>query len=212
MSEGMKKCPFCGEEILAEAKKCKHCGEFLDNTLKNDALSKEEVKEWRKKIKSLIGKNIWSDAPLDIKKDISKSIRKCISLFDSICTPGYYPFKSWVFSIMVVITLLAVVAGIDDSGFEGFFGYGLMALFFDCALWIYLLPSYIAYKNGHKQAWAILVIDLFGGMFLIPYFAVLIWALSNKHNEDVITIEQSNRIRKELIPMYEELSQRIENL
>ena len=26
----MKKCMYCGETILAEALKCKHCGEFLD--------------------------------------------------------------------------------------------------------------------------------------------------------------------------------------
>jgi len=28
-----KKCPFCGEEILAIAKKCKHCGEWLKNAI-----------------------------------------------------------------------------------------------------------------------------------------------------------------------------------
>ncbi|HEX8816940.1 MAG TPA: hypothetical protein VF753_15695 [Terriglobales bacterium] len=26
----MRSCEFCAEQILAEAKKCKHCGEFVD--------------------------------------------------------------------------------------------------------------------------------------------------------------------------------------
>jgi len=29
-----KPCPYCGEQILASAKKCKHCGEFLDDSLR----------------------------------------------------------------------------------------------------------------------------------------------------------------------------------
>ena len=33
MADETKVCPYCGEEILAIAKKCKHCGEFLDESL-----------------------------------------------------------------------------------------------------------------------------------------------------------------------------------
>jgi DNA-directed RNA polymerase subunit M/transcription elongation factor TFIIS len=29
-SPGHRNCPFCGEQVLKVAKKCKHCGEFFD--------------------------------------------------------------------------------------------------------------------------------------------------------------------------------------
>lgn len=30
-----KTCPFCGEEIMITAQKCKHCGEWLNKTQRN---------------------------------------------------------------------------------------------------------------------------------------------------------------------------------
>ena len=38
-------CPYCAEKINAKAKKCKHCGEFLDSTLRELELMKSSRSE-----------------------------------------------------------------------------------------------------------------------------------------------------------------------
>ncbi len=43
--EATKKCPYCAETILIDAKKCKHCGELLDSQLKKKETIKVVAKE-----------------------------------------------------------------------------------------------------------------------------------------------------------------------
>lgn len=43
------RCPYCSEEIVSTAKKCKHCGEFLDSDMRN----KQREKQSRRIIKPL---------------------------------------------------------------------------------------------------------------------------------------------------------------
>ena len=38
----MMECPFCAEDIKKEAKKCKHCGEWLDKNENNTETQKTE--------------------------------------------------------------------------------------------------------------------------------------------------------------------------
>jgi hypothetical protein len=45
MEQGKKNCPYCGEEIMATAKKCRHCGEWLFKVSPKEALNKPVYKE-----------------------------------------------------------------------------------------------------------------------------------------------------------------------
>jgi len=40
-----KPCPYCAEQINLEAKKCKHCGEFLDSELRNQKETESNVNQ-----------------------------------------------------------------------------------------------------------------------------------------------------------------------
>jgi len=55
MSEETRKCPYCGEEILSIAVKCKHCGEFLNKSAAPSQVA-DTIKDETEKI-------IWEDKP-----------------------------------------------------------------------------------------------------------------------------------------------------
>ena len=39
----LKECPYCAEQILAIAAKCKHCGEYLDDELRDEERSSKSA-------------------------------------------------------------------------------------------------------------------------------------------------------------------------
>ncbi|MBQ3311431.1 superinfection immunity protein [bacterium] len=206
-----KKCQYCGEEILATAKKCKHCGEYLENGYSTRIFSKQEIKQIRDKIQSLKLPEKFKNNK-DLKEELSDATNRCESLFDSIVTPGYRPFYLTFSVIMFFIFIISVIVGISAGGFGGFFVGIIVCILINLLIYLYFLPSYTAFRNGHKQAWLILVINIFFASLILPWFIILIWALSNKNKEDIVNLEQSNRIRQEVLPMYEKIENKINKL
>ena len=55
METETKRCPYCGEEVNAKATKCVHCGEWITETARQDAQSKdaqkqkEDFEQWKAK-------------------------------------------------------------------------------------------------------------------------------------------------------------------
>lgn len=53
----MKRCPYCGEEILAIAKKCKHCGEWLEEKPQQNTFNPPKTESKEEPAAEVVGSN-----------------------------------------------------------------------------------------------------------------------------------------------------------
>ena len=171
MEKETKRCPYCGEEILAVAKKCKHCGEWLTSKemvpcpvcgeqIGTDVETCPYCKE--RIVNSAVEKshaNIVNDDILycrHCKKPLSKDAGQCI--YCGNCDPFYFSASkkdkkigpSWL-SIIGLVLILPLVYGILGFSREIILWGSIIVSCLLIALRI-LGDWYIKYQRGYYES------------------------------------------------------------
>lgn len=98
----MKTCPFCGEQILAIAKKCKYCGEWLDRSY-----TLQQEKGARKQ-EATHGGNLPPDANTDhgtakVCMDYAKTMALTPEIIVLSIFVGFITERWWAFVVSLVV-------------------------------------------------------------------------------------------------------------
>lgn len=114
MDKETKKCPFCGEEILATAKKCKHCKQFLPSndenptepTTKKCPFCGEEILATAKKCKHC--KQFLEEDKNQVKSETANTIQAQSSNHAS---------KKGIISVVLGIIIFGIISNSSSNSF-----------------------------------------------------------------------------------------------
>lgn len=127
-----KKCPFCAEEILADAAKCKHCGEWLNQKHKFDCeiidRNGKKLKWWfeafdEEAVKAHVKNKGWQLVSIEMRKEpkevvVRNNKNPGVALLLSFIMPGFGQWyngqagKGFAFLIGFWILVWTVIGGI----------------------------------------------------------------------------------------------------
>src|SRR4030043_527181 len=112
--EETKKCPYCSEQILITAKKCKHCGEWLEES------QERKGADWSEK-GSVDARNVSKGLKQKEQDDFSQGCFGIACLVVSIVIGVFVSrtFDSskvgWIVGIIVFIIAIALIAKLYDK-------------------------------------------------------------------------------------------------
>jgi len=126
-----KECPYCGEEILATAKKCKHCGEWLDEEIDDEEIDEDDDDESvsaRDTMRGAIEEANWNEensAALPVQAGI-------IAIIMGFVCKSWWAGLGTFFGMIILILLprIGVAVCVILSILYGYVGYVIGAYFF----------------------------------------------------------------------------------
>lgn len=179
-----KNCPYCGKEILIKAKKCKHCGKWLNNEINTSQQLAHPISQ-QKKMKETVTSVVVENVNIKICpyccQKIPENAQKCQFCGEWINQKTKRENQAFGCCKGLIGVIIVIVGVILECATNGGGAGLLFAIVGAIVMGIYFLPTTIADEKRHKNTTAIFVVNLFFGYTVIGWVIALVWALTEEH-------------------------------